>query len=176
MRRRSGSVQNLVLAAMLAALTCLCTMLFEIPVVGAGGYIHLGDSMVLLGAWYLGGVYGAAAAAIGSVLADLLLGAAVYVPATFVLKAAMAAAAWQIHQKLPEHRGQWAGAALATLLMTAGYFLYECFVLGYGFGALAAVPFSLLQGFCGAGIAMFFSRLMARNTALRTMLRMRKPK
>ncbi|MBR6616808.1 MAG: ECF transporter S component, partial [Oscillospiraceae bacterium] len=84
------NIQKLVFSALLASLTCVCTMVIQIPGLTTGGYINLGDSIVLLCAWYAGGFYGAAAAGIGSMMADIFSGYAVYAPATFVIKALMA--------------------------------------------------------------------------------------
>ena len=58
-----------------------------------GGYINLGDCLVLLGGWLLGPVYGAAAGAIGSLLADIFTGYLAYAPVTLVVKGLMAALA-----------------------------------------------------------------------------------
>ena len=46
---------------------------------------------------------------------------------------------------------------IAELVMVAGYFLYECFILGFGGGAAAEIPANLLQGAFGAaaGSALF---------------------
>ena len=55
------------------------------------GYVNLGDGIVLLSAWVLPLPYGIVAAGLGSALADLFSGYTVYAPATFVIKALMAA-------------------------------------------------------------------------------------
>ena len=79
----------LVMTALLAALACVATLVIRIPS-PTGGYMNLGDTIVLLGAYLLGGAYGAAAGAVGPALADLISGYMVYVPATLVIKAVMA--------------------------------------------------------------------------------------
>ncbi len=62
-----------VLAAALAALACAATMVVQIPS-PTGGYLNLGDAVVLLGAYLLGPAWGALAGGIGPALADLLAG------------------------------------------------------------------------------------------------------
>ena len=135
-------IRALVLAALFAALTCMLTMIIQIP--APTGYVNLGDCAVLLGAWVLGPVWGGAAASVGSVLADVLNGWASYAPATFIIKYAVAAVAAMIAQSAKG--GLLLGAAVAELLMTGGYFLYESLVLGVGPAAAASVPANLVQG------------------------------
>ena len=54
--------RKLVYAALFAALTCVMTMIVKIPVPATGGYVNLGDCVVLLAGWVLGPMYGGAAA------------------------------------------------------------------------------------------------------------------
>ena len=51
-----------------------------------GGCINLGDGFVLLAGLFLGPIYGTAAAAVGSLLCDLLAGYTMYAPGTAVIK------------------------------------------------------------------------------------------
>ena len=76
------------ITGVLAALTCAATMVVRVPS-PSGGYMNLGDTLVLLSAWLLGPWYGAAAAGIGSALADLI-GYPLYAPATLLIKGGMA--------------------------------------------------------------------------------------
>ena len=82
--KNSNHIKKLVLTALFAAITCIFTMihLFPSPL---GGYIHIGDCFVLLSGFYLGPVYGAFAAGIGSSLADLFAGYPTYAVATFII-------------------------------------------------------------------------------------------
>ena len=88
-------ILKLVIAAMFASLVCVATMVIKIPT-PTNGYVNLGDCIVLLSGWLLGPVYGIAAAAIGSMLADLFAGYPVYAAATFVIKGTVALIAWLI--------------------------------------------------------------------------------
>ena len=94
-----GSARMLALTGLFAALGCVGTMILQVPS-PSGGYVNLGDAVVILGAWLLGPVYGAAAGGVGPALADLLSGYAVYVPATLVIKAVMALTAAQLYRAL----------------------------------------------------------------------------
>ena len=85
-----NNTKKLVMSALFAALACIATMIIKIPVPGAYGYIHPGDVVVILSGIMLGPVHGFFAAGIGSALADLLSGYAIYAPATFVIKGLVA--------------------------------------------------------------------------------------
>lgn len=56
-------IRKLVLAALLAALVCVATMVVQIPS-PMQGYVNLGDCFVLLSGWLLGPWYGFAAGGI----------------------------------------------------------------------------------------------------------------
>ncbi len=124
------------------------------------GYIHAGDAVVLLGAFLLGSRWGAFAAGLGSAIADLLAGYALYAPATFVIKALMAITAAFVLKKCSRHkpaRNALPAALIAELIMIAGYFCYDCFVLKYGMAALGDLPTNLIQAAFGAvgGITLY---------------------
>jgi uncharacterized membrane protein len=167
---KQNQIKRLVLAALLTALTCVCTMVIQIPIPATGGYLNLGDSMVLLCAWYIGGVYGVAAAGIGSMLADIFSGYAYFAPGTLAVKALMALAAWLIFRKIGSHKGQYLGALAAACIMVGGYLFYESVCLGYGPGAIGSVPANLVQGFTGALCGVCLSHIMEKNVFLRSML------
>ena len=92
-------IRKLVLAALLAALVCVATMVVQIPS-PMQGYVNLGDCFVLLSGWLLGPWYGFAAGGIGSMLADLFLGYGHYAPGTFVIKGLVALIAALLYEKL----------------------------------------------------------------------------
>ena len=73
------NIRKLVLAALLAALTAVATMIIRIPT-PTQGYIHLGDGMVLICGILLGPGLGALAAGIGSMMADLIGGYMAWCP------------------------------------------------------------------------------------------------
>ena len=81
---------KLVLTALMVCLVLLATYIIKIPSPFTQGYVHLGDTMIFLSVLLLGKKGGAAAAGLGSALADLLGGYAAYAPWTFLIKALMA--------------------------------------------------------------------------------------
>ncbi len=152
-------LQKLVLTALFAALTAVMTMAVRIPS-PLSGYVNLGDCAVLLSAWVLGPLPGCAAAGIGSMLSDLL-GYPLYAPGTLVIKGGMALAAGFLFRRLRPRESAsplpalLASGAVGEAVMAAGYFLYEAapFPVGLGLGALANVPFNLVQGVFGLAAA-----------------------
>lgn len=95
--RGKRTAKNLAFAAVFAALCFTGTFVIVIPL--PYGYFNAGDVFVLLAGWCLGPVYGAAAA-VGSSLADVLSGFALYAPATFVIKGADALVAWAVYRAI----------------------------------------------------------------------------
>lgn len=157
---KSDSTLKLTYAALFAALCCVATMFIKIPVPMQYGYVHAGDAVVLLSALLLGPWWGALVAGLGSAMADVLSSYIIYAPGTFIIKAAVALCAAYLFRataaKKPVPFAFVSGAA-AELVMVAGYFLYEYYILGYGAGAIADIPGNLLQGASGAiaGGALF---------------------
>jgi uncharacterized membrane protein len=143
--------KKLIYAALFAALCCVITMYPKFPTLF--GYIHAGDALVLLAAYVLGPVWGSLAAALGSSLADLMAGYVQYFPGTFVIKAVMALIAGAVLTKFgAKHPIRYAmlGGLAAECVMILGYFGYEGWILGYGWGAAASIPTNIVQGVFGA--------------------------
>ncbi|MBO5550908.1 MAG: ECF transporter S component [Lachnospiraceae bacterium] len=157
----------LVAAALLAALTYVATTVIKIPT-PTMGYVHIGDSFVLLSGFLLGPVIGGLAAGTGSMLSDLLGGYALWAPGTFIIKTATAYTAALVFERLGKKtnlnlavRSVTAGIAGETVMLT-GYFIYNIFILtlaNTGADALtlaaaavqsfAEIPFNGAQGIMG---------------------------
>ena len=82
--------ERVVTTGLMMALVVVMTMIIRVPVPATNGYIHLGDCMIFFSVLLLGWKWGAAAAGIGSALADLFAGYASYAPITLVIKGLMA--------------------------------------------------------------------------------------
>lgn len=151
----------LVWTALFTALTTVATMIIRIPS-PTGGYLNAGDALVILSACVLGPFWGAAAAGLGSALADLITGYVIYAPATFVIKALMALAAGLIlRRSAGKHTLAYAvcGSVAAEIIMICGYFAFTALILDLGLGALAEIPGNCVQGAFGAivGTALFMA-------------------
>lgn len=148
----------------MAALICVATMIIKIPS-PLGGYINLGDCLVLTSGWILSPIYGFLAAGIGSALADLLSGYALYAPATFIIKGCMALVAFGMLKLLKNKIGKFParliGGILAEITMVGGYFVFEGFL--YGFGAsLINIPPNCIQGFAGITIGLLLIKIFEK--------------
>lgn len=159
----------LVLAALFTALTTVTTMVVQIPA-PVNGYVNLGDCLVLLSAWTLGPLVGAVAAGVGSALADILTGFALYAPGTLVVKAAMALVAGLIFRAATGHSAkalavQTGGALAAEAIMVIGYFGYAALLLGEGWGAALSIPGNLVQAVFGVVTAVALIQILERSRA-----------
>ncbi len=156
-------IKKMVAAALMAALTCVATMVIQVPS-PMGGYVNCGDAIVLLSAFFLGPVWGAAAAGIGSAMADALSGYLSYAPATFLIKAvmALAAAALMGHVKLPAALRAILSGIAAEAIMVLGYFCYESLILGYGAGAAAGIVGNCIQGVFGIAASTLLFLILSR--------------
>ena len=140
-----------VITALFAAMACVATMIIKVPTIGTNGYVNIGDTIVLLSAWIIGGVYGGLAAGIGSCLADLLSGYGSYVPGTLVIKFFMSIAAYFVYIALKKMNvnkivAYVISGVVAEIVMIVGYFLYESTLLGYGLAAAASIGSNAIQG------------------------------
>jgi len=145
---------------MLLSLTAILTAFIRVPL--PVGYAHLGDGAVILSGVLLG-PFGAACAAAGTVLADILSGYPIYIPFSIVVKALMALAA-----------GRWLGGrggvrrrklfilAGIMLLVPAGYFPAD--VLFYG---MQPALFSLAGNFGQAAVGFAVSALLLNASVFR---------
>lgn len=160
-------IERIVTAALLAALACAATMVIRVPS-PTGGYLNLGDTVVLLGAFLLGPWYGALAGGLGSAMADALSGYMVYVPATLVIKAAMAVVAGLLYRALREKPGGAAAAAVAgELPMALGYWLFDALLLGSLAGGAAGIPGNLVQAGFGAAASVFLAAALRKSGYVR---------
>ena len=156
MNNRKNTTQILVISAMFAALACVATMIIKVPS-PLNGYVNLGDSIVLLAGWMLPPAYGFMAAGIGSAMADVFSGYALYAPATFVIKGIMAVIANRLAKKSTV-----AGGIIAELAMVGGYLLFESFLYSF-VPSLANIPANCVQCIVCLVIALVAIRFVKRN-------------
>ncbi|MDD3243553.1 MAG: ECF transporter S component [Eubacteriales bacterium] len=156
---KDKKIRRMVLCALFAALVCLMTLV-HINIPATGGYIHPGDGMIMAAGFVLGGPFAALAAGLGSLLADLWVGAALYAPATLVIKALMGLLAGLVGKT----KSWWVRIgvmALAEVIMLAGYFLFEGFVVGW-VAAAAGIYMNLIQAVGGVAIGAALVALAPR--------------
>ena len=164
-KKMGAQTKKLVVTALMAALSCVATMVIEIPS-PMKGYVNLGDSIVLTAGWLLSPVWGFCAAGIGSALADLLSGYVIYVPATLIIKGLMAIVAYYgfalLHTKCGNLTSRIIGGIAAELVMIAGYFVFAGFLYGYGAAALN-IPGNAVQGVVGIVIGIVLTQILEKS-------------
>ena len=161
---------------MLAALTLVATMLIQIPL-PVTGYVHPGDCLVMLCGFLLGPVWGAGAAGIGSMLADILSGYAVYAIPTLIIKALSAFVAAVVFRALRDKFNKKVSilpaliaGICASLPIVLGYWLCEWVMIGDFRAALVGVPGNIMQGLFGTMSSTVLIVLMEQSAALRRFL------
>lgn len=163
-------LRKLVLSGLFAAIIAAVTS-FPVPIPIAHGYVNLGDCFVLLSGLFLGPAYAFGAAAIGSALADIFAGFAVYVPATFLIKGLMALIFSLIAGKIQSKHHTLrlcAAATVAEILMVLGYLVFELFL--YGTGAIVSVPANAFQGLvCGIS-GVLLSCVLLKSKTIKNLL------
>lgn len=146
------------LQGLMVALVTVSTMVFQVPVSATQGYIHLGDSMILLISIFFGWRYGMVAGGVGSALADLLSGYAHWVPFSLVIKGLMGL----IIGKVADYAGKEGsffrfrnllGSVLGLAWMVLGYFLSGAVLKSSFLVAATSIPENLVQG--AAGLVIF---------------------
>ena len=143
-----SQLKKISLSAIFAALIFLATAyLPRIPF--AGGYIHIGDSILYLAAAFLPTPYACVIASLGAGLADALTGYMIWLPATLVVKAIMAAFFSCKTQKLFCTRNLIA-ALLAGLVGCIGYYLWEAVLTKSLIVPLESLPYNLIQAAASA--------------------------
>ena len=157
--------QKIVMAALLAALTCVATMIIKIPS-PLKGYLNLGDCVVLLSGWLLSPLYGFFAAGVGSALADIFSGYATYAPATFVIKGLMALIAYfgfKIFQnKIGNLPSRILSGIAAEIIMILGYFIFEGFLYGF-LPSIVNIPVNAIQGVAGLVLGVILVKIFEKN-------------
>lgn len=169
--RKQLSVQKLCISALMTAVVCATTAAVQIPI--PLGYMHLGNVAILIAGICFGPVVGALAGGIGSALADLLTGFAVWAVPTLVIKCAMGYAigriAWAGKASFPKNQLRIALANIAGIaIMVAGYTIFGAVIYGSLAAGLSQVPGLTLEGVLA--IVVFYAFFAALSAAKMTKL------
>lgn len=165
---------KVILAGLMMAMIVVATMLIVIPSPFTTGYIHLGDAMIFLSVLILGWRYGAIAAGVGSALADLLVGYAVWAPWTLVIKGIMGAVMGLFIMKAMQKPGrsilgvpvyQLIGMILAGMEMVIGYYIAEGVIYGNFVSAALGIPWNIVQFSVGTVLATILAAALYKTPA-----------
>ncbi|TFF87802.1 MAG: ECF transporter S component [Promethearchaeota archaeon] len=158
------------LTAIFSALIYIVTAFFAIPVPATGGYINLGDMLVMFTALLFGPIVGGLAGGIGSMLADILSPYFIYAPATLIIKGLEGFIIGLISNPREKNTRlsyrDLIGVLIGGLLIPLGYFIYEAFVLNLGVTtAFVEVPGNFFQ-FTFAGISSIILITLTRKNLI----------
>ncbi|MDE5582740.1 MAG: ECF transporter S component [Ruminococcus sp.] len=171
MKRNNEKTRLMTLTGMLMALTTVATMVIQIPT-PTKGYVNLGDTVVNLSAWILGGTYGAVAGGIGSALADIMSGYAIYAPATLIIKALMAFVCFKVYTicsgKFNSLASRIISVIVSEVIMIVGYALFAGVFYGSVQTAVLGIPENAVQGIIGASVSVvLYECVIKRAVGLR---------
>ena len=148
------TVQELVFTALMTALVFVATYLPHIPI--PLGYAHLGDAVIFLLALLTPRRSALFAACIGSALADLLGGFALWIVPTLIIKFVMAEIVCRIGRRgavLVPRISIIAALFLSSLWMAAAYTLAGAVLYASLPAALASSPGLLMEGLVNSVVA-----------------------
>ena len=147
----SKNVRRITYTAIAAAIVFAVTRIIVITYSSSGSYINFGDISIYTVSYLMGGPLAAAAAGIGSAIADLT-SFPVYAPASLIVKGLMGLTAGYLmmHRKF----GFYALACvIGGAIMTVGYGLYDLCIFGAG-TAVVNAPGNLIQWASSVVIAL----------------------
>lgn len=154
MNNTDNKVRTLTLAAVFAALILVATMFLKVPLPGNSEYAHLGDGFIYLVATILPLPYAICAAIVGAGLADVLVGAAIWAPATIMIKALMALTVnLLLHEKPHTFPRIFSAMAVSTIINVLGYYLAGGFIYGNFIAGLSSMFGTFCQSL--AAVALY---------------------
>ncbi|MBR6701282.1 MAG: ECF transporter S component [Firmicutes bacterium] len=171
---RDDKIKMLTYSALLMGLALASTILIRIPVPATQGYVHLGDTVLILSVLILGKKKGALAGALGQAAADLLGGYAIFAPVTFISKLLMGLLIGIAAEKISEYRskknkGDAAAAGLMTVLscavMVSIYYIFECAIYGSFVIPIVEIPANIIQFTVSAVLAAAAGGVLAKTPA-----------
>ena len=155
----------MVMTALIMGLVMLATSTFRIPVPMTQGYVHLGDTMIFLGVLVLGRRNGCLAAGIGSALADVLAGYAIYAPWTLIIKGLMAFVMATFIGKTNIRYKTIIGMVLAGIVMAAGYCIVDGVLAGNMAAGFIGLPANIGQFAVGMVLASALAAALYKTPA-----------
>lgn len=157
--KRNFSLAHLAILASVLGLAVLATSI-RVSAPEHPGYFHLGDAVIFSAALLFGPKTGFMVGAVGSALADLILGFPMWAPYSFVIKGSAGYVVGVL--SLPEEpRRDAIAIAGGALVIVSGYAVLTAFIVG-----LRAVPIEVLgdlgQVLTGGLLAFFVISVLRR--------------
>ncbi|SNX55208.1 ECF transporter S component [Thermoanaerobacterium sp. RBIITD] len=165
-----NNLKRLVYISLMTALITVGTMVIQIPTPATKGYINIGDSFIFLTAAILGPLAGFISGGLGSALADLLSGYAVWAPWTFVIKGVEGLIVALLLRKNRNILFRIITFIIASLWMVFGYYMGGSVM--YGFKAsFGDVPGNVVQGIASIVIGTVLVEALSRIKYFRDLKR-----
>lgn len=159
------NVKNIAAAGLLSALAVISISIFRIPGPGGNVYFHLGETVMITSAIFLGKRGGSFVGGVSGAIADVLLGSALWAPFSLVIHGLKG---WVIGALADGQGGKRDLLAMLTgvSIMVIGYTLTAGALYG---AAVMPVEFTgdLMQGGIGIVVSFAFAKmLLARYPGL----------
>lgn len=138
---------DIAVTAVMTALVIVFTSFIKVPI-GAGGYIHLGDLMILLSASILPLPFALLSSCVGAALSDVIVGAPIWAPFSLIVKALIVLCFTAKKDKILCARN-FIGCGLSCIITVVGYFFSEVIIYG-NWGAYVSMPWNLVQAVVAA--------------------------
>jgi uncharacterized membrane protein len=147
-RDKFRSANVMAISAIMAALVAVATNFIKVPTPATGGYINIGDTMVMFAAMVFGPVVGVFAGGVGSALGDIIGGYAGWAPITLIVKGLEGLAVGYIAKRSDNVGMLVVGGTIGGIIMVSGYFLFEAYMFGVP-AAATEVPGNTVQAITG---------------------------
>lgn len=167
---KENTAKYVTINALSIALVCIATMAIQIPI--PLGYMHLGNTCILLVAALFGSTTGLLAGGIGSALADLLTGYPQWVIPTLIIKSIMGFAIGAIaHQKDSDLHmvsvRTFLGSVAGVIIMIFGYFAAGAIMNGSIYTGWTQVPGLTLEGIIGMVVFYAIGLVLEKSHVVR---------
>ena len=148
-------IKKITLSAISVILIYFFTTLISIPMPLGSGYLNLGDSVIFLFSIILGPLFGPLSAILGSILADLTNGYALFVPFTIIAKGLESLLVSVIYHRLKKYK--FIALIIGSLIMILVYLL--SYYLLYGSASLISSLFDLIQAIINIPLGLIYLKI-----------------
>ena len=160
---KDEKIKTLTKMAVLTALTAVLTLIIRIPT-PTGGNINLGDVVIFISSFLLGGSRGGLVGGIGSATADLLGGSSNFVIATLIIKFLEGFIVGQLFNLFKKQNtiAIILSASAGAFIMVLGYFIFEYFFFGIGTAISVVLP-NIMQGIVCVILAVILQSIFIKK-------------
>ncbi len=162
------------MTAMMMCIIMVAIFLLRIPIPFTQGYVNLSDGIISIAVILMGMKYGTAAAALGSMLGDIVGGFAMWAPWTFVIKGGMAFITALVVSALGKSsfgkERRWTSRVIGMIcggcFMVPGYFVAEKIMYGSWAVAALGIPWNIGQFAVGIVLALCILKALQKTSVI----------